>query len=109
MAGLKTCNQTLPTRYVFLVLVLALLPGLPISTRAAVGGSIFGTVKDRTGAVVPKAPVTATNLETGVRQTAATNGAGVFSFPGLPVGRYDVDITVAGFKPYRRAGMTVDV
>jgi hypothetical protein len=90
-------------------LILALLAGIPTLTHAAVGGNISGTVKDRSGAVIPEAAVTAANLDTGVRQTIATNGAGVFSFPGLPVGHYDVDIDSAGFKPYRRAGMTVDV
>jgi hypothetical protein len=59
--------------------------------------------------VVPRAAVTAANLETGVRQTTTTNGAGAYSFPGLPVGHYDVDIAVPGFTPYRRAGITVDV
>jgi hypothetical protein len=106
---LKSLRPKLTTRYVFPLLVLALLPGFSISTHAAVGGSISGTVKDRSGAVVPKAAVAATNLDTAVRQTTATNGAGVFSFPGLPVGHYDLDITIAGFKPYRRASMTVDV
>src|SRR5580658_2291929 len=109
MAGLEACKPTLTTRYVFPFLALALLPGFSILTHAAVGGSISGTVKDRTGAVVPRAAVVAINLDTGVRQTIATNGAGVFSFSGLPVGRYDVAITVAGFKPYKRAGITVNV
>jgi hypothetical protein len=83
-----------PARFFFSLLVLALL--------AAAGGSISGTVKDPSGAVVPKATVTATNTDTGVRQVVATNDAGAYSFPGLPVGHYDVDITVTGFRPYRR-------
>ncbi len=88
---------------------LALLPGLASLTYAAVGGAISGTVKDRTGAVIPKATVTATNIDTGIRQTIATNNAGSWSFPGLPVGHYDVDIADTGFKPYRRSGIMVDV
>lgn len=96
-------------RSVFLVSVLALLPGFPALIHAAVGGSISGTVRDRSGAVVPKATVTATNVNTGVRQTGSTNGSGVYSFPGLAVGHYDVDITAAGFRLYRRANITVDV
>ena len=51
-------------------LALALLPGFSISTYAAISGSISGTVKDHSGAVVPKATVTATNTDTGVRQVA---------------------------------------
>lgn len=76
---------------------------------AAVGGSISGTVKDPSSAVVPKATVTATNLETNVRQTITTNAAGVYSFPSLAVGHYNLEITYVGFRPYRRADVTVDV
>ena len=98
------------TRYVFPFLVLALLPGLPVLTHAAVGGSISGTVKDRSGAVVPKAAVTATNTGHGRPPDGRDQRCGsLFAFPSLPVGHYDVDITAAGFRPYRRAGITVDV
>jgi hypothetical protein len=93
---------------VFLLAALTLLPRLATVAVADVGGSISGTVKDRTGAVIPKASVTATNIDTGVRQAILTNGAGVYSFPGLPVGHYNIDIMVAGFRPYQRAGITVD-
>ncbi len=75
----------------------------------AAGGSISGTVQDSTGAVVAKATVIADHIETGVRESTATNPAGVFSFSGLPVGHYDVEIAAPGFKAYRRANITVDV
>ncbi len=96
-------------KFVLFFLILSLLLGLPLVIHAAVGGSISGTVKDPSGAVVPKATVTATNAETGVKQVVRTNDAGAYSFPTLPVGHYDVDITVDGFKPYRRASISVDV
>jgi outer membrane receptor protein involved in Fe transport len=89
--------------------VFSLLLALPNLTYAAVGGSISGTVQDRSGAVVPKATVTATSTDTGFRQVTTTNGTGAYSFPSLPVGHYDVDIIAVGFRPYRRAGITVDV
>src|SRR5271170_4692766 len=88
---------------VLLVLVLTL------PAQAAVGGSISGTVKDHSGAVVPKSAVTATNTDTGVRQAVTTNASGAYSFPSLPVGHFDINITSAGFKPYRRASITLDV
>ena len=101
-------TQTPAARSAFLCLGLTLLALSPV-LHAAGGGSISGTVKDHSGAVIPKASVIATNRDTGVRQTIATNASGVYSFPGLAVGRYDVDIMVAGFKLYRRANVTVDV
>ena len=94
---------------VFPFLIPALLTGFAVLTRAAVGGSISGTVRDRSGAVIPRAVVTAINLDTGVRRTIAANNAGVYSFPALAVGHYDVNIAVTGFKPYRRAAIAMDV
>jgi hypothetical protein len=99
----------LTASFVFLLMALTCLAGLPDLASADVGGGISGTVRDKSGAVVPKAAVTATNIDTGVRQTIVTNGAGVYSFPGLAVGHYNIDIMFAGFKPYQRADITVDV
>ncbi len=89
-------------------MVWALL-GLPAASYAAAGGSISGTVKDRSGAVVPKATVTVTNSATGIRQAVPTNAAGAYSFQDLPVGPYKVEIAAAGFSLYRRTGIMVDV
>jgi Carboxypeptidase regulatory-like domain/TonB dependent receptor len=96
-------------RSVFFLVLLIVLIGLPVLTWAAVGGSVSGTVKDATGAVIPKATVTTTNTDTGVRQSVVSNDTGAYSFPTLPVGHYNLDIAAAGFRPYRRARITVDV
>lgn len=77
--------------------------------RAAAGGSISGTVTDSSGAVVPKATVTAANTETGARQIIRTDTTGRYSFPSLVVGHYDIDVAAAGFEPYRRANITLDI
>ena len=76
--------------------------------RAGTGGSVSGTVKDVSGAVVPDATVSAKNLDTGVQVRVATNGRGFYSFPDLPVGRYTVAIEKAGFRLYQRTAITVD-
>jgi hypothetical protein len=99
----------LAQRLLPLLATLALLTALAHPLSAAVGGSISGTVKDPAGAFIPKAVVTATNLQTGVRQSVTTNKAGAYLFSGLAVGRYDVGIVAQGFRPYRRAGITLDV
>jgi hypothetical protein len=101
--------QKTPTKVLILFLgVLALLPWLSLSLWAGVGGSISGTVKDASGAVVPKAAVTATNTGTGIRQTIATDDMGFYSFEGLPIGRYDLEVATASFRPYRRTGIVID-
>ena len=70
-----------------LFLILSMAPA-----GAAAGGSISGSVKDASNAVVPNAKVTAVNSGTGIEQHVVTNDRGFYSFPDLPVGRYDVTI-----------------
>jgi len=76
---------------------------------AQVGGRITGTVKDPSGASVSGASVVAVNSATGVKQAIRTNEQGVYTFPAVPVGQYDIEISAPGFTPYRRAGVVIDV
>lgn len=91
------------------LLAVGFLSDAPTVHAAAEGGSISGAVTDNGGGAVAKASVTAVNLETEVRHTAETNSSGIYSFSGLPVGSYDLDVSVPGFKAYRRAGIKLDV
>jgi hypothetical protein len=75
---------------------------------AGTGGSVSGTVKDASNAVVPNGTVEATNIATGVQQQVITNDRGFYSFPNLAIGRYDIVIEKAGFKPYQRTGIAID-
>ena len=76
---------------------------------ADVGGKITGTVKDQTGAAIPGIPVMVINSATGAKQSTITDAQGAYSFPVLSVGKYDLEITAEGFRPYRRTGLAVDV
>lgn len=87
---------------------LLILVSVCLVRAAGTGGSIFGTVKDQTGAVVTGATVAAVNDETSLRETTSTSNQGTYVFPVLPVGRYDVEITQTGFRPYRRTGVVVN-
>lgn len=62
--------------------------------------SITGTVTDATGALVPDATVTATNVETGIKQTAKSNDAGNFTVAQLKEGTYTVRAEAPGFKGF---------
>jgi len=55
-------------------------------------GSISGTVADSSGAAVPAANVTLTNLSTSEKRTQATGDDGHFTFVNLFQGNYRVDI-----------------
>ena len=60
--------------------------------------SIQGVVKDASGAVLPGATVEARNPLAGTN-TAVTNADGVYRFPALPPGKYEITSTLQGFKP----------
>jgi hypothetical protein len=60
--------------------------------------TVFGTVKDGTGAVVPDASVAVVQTATGITRTAQTNDAGLFTVPLLQPGVYAVTISKAGFQ-----------
>ena len=78
--------------FIFLTLTFAAYSSTTVG--AQVGGSLTGTIKDPSGGVVPGATVTVANSVLGTTFTATTDGQGLYSFPKLPVGRYDV--TFAG-------------
>src|ERR1022692_4158474 len=64
-------------------------------------GSISGTVKDPSGAVVPRAKVTLTDIEKhSVVRMASSGSAGEFAFPQIPFGRYSITVEAQGFKKY---------
>ena len=86
-----------------LVPALSLL--LLVSTAAMLRGqtalaTITGTAHDPTGAVVANAPISVRNLENGQVFTAASSETGNYTVSQLPIGEYDLTITVAGFKTY---------
>jgi hypothetical protein len=72
-------------------------------------GTITGTVADPAGAVVAGAAVEAKNVDTGVVFDTVTSATGNYTISNLPVGNYEVDVTVQGFKKYVRTGITVQV
>ena len=67
--------------------------------------SISGVVSDAQGALVPSAKVTMTNTATGVQTRAATNDAGFYSIPSLPVSDYTLSVEHEGFRRYVREGI----
>lgn len=75
---------------------------------ASVGGSISGTVKDASGKVVGRAEVTVVESSTGLTYKTHTDGAGYFTLPVLPVGRYELDVAASGFEGYQRKGIVLD-
>jgi hypothetical protein len=59
---------------------------------------ISGTIKDSSGAVVPGATVTATNLQTQTPSVAVSDASGFYTFTNLTPGRYNVTAELPGFR-----------
>ena len=92
--------------------LLQLLMLFSLSTILAFGqaetGSISGTVRDTTGAVIPDASVSARNAATSVERVARTEGTGVYTIPALVPGIYEVTVSKPGFSDYKvRVQVTV--
>jgi hypothetical protein len=90
------------------MLVLALAVPAAAQSQAA-NGSIEGTVVDTTGAVLPGVAVTVTNTGTGARRTVISNDAGMFRALLLPLGTYQLDAELQGFKKYQESGFKLSV
>ncbi|HEY1493350.1 MAG TPA: TonB-dependent receptor [Candidatus Solibacter sp.] len=71
--------------------------------------SIYGSVTDSSGAVAPKANVTAANVKTGVSQSTVTNADGVYLFPSLQPGEYTVGAELTGFRKSVSSGIQLAV
>lgn len=61
-------------------------------------GEIKGSVLDSTGAAIPEAAIKATNRATGVSRNTTTTASGEFSLPDMPLGKYEVIASKAGFQ-----------
>jgi hypothetical protein len=92
------------TGRLLLVLVLLLTGGALRAWGQADTGRISGVVKDPSGAVVPGATVTATQVETGTTTTAKTDGVGGYTFASLLPGTYNVSVTIKGFATSTNQG-----
>ena len=80
---------------VFALLVLCALPAAAQTATAR----IEGIVTDNTGAVLPGATVTATNVGTNGTRVDVSNEKGAYTLTALPVGNYRVQVELSGFRP----------
>lgn len=98
-----------PSLKVSFLSILLLLLSPVLSFGQTEKGAIAGVVNDTTGAVVPGAAVTVTNLSTDVSQTLKTNSDGFYEAPFLVPGRYKVTATATGFSTSLFSDITVSI
>ncbi len=86
-------RQLFPTALAFFVVFSSL------AFCQEITGFLEGRIADPSGAVIPKATITAVNLETGLSRSAEANGLGEYRIAHLPVGKYKVTAEAASFQP----------
>ena len=91
---LRTC--------VFCLFIFALAAIAQVNT-----GTITGTIEDPAGAVVPGAPIEVKNMDTGTVYKGGASNTGNYVIQGLPAGKYELTVTVTGFKKFLRENLEV--
>ena len=76
-------------------------------TAQVITGSLYGTVTDPTGAIVPNAHITATSAERGNTRGAVSNDKGEWVLTLMPIGTYGIKVDAAGFKSFDRTGIAL--
>lgn len=92
-----------------LTIVIALFGLVAAAKAQTTNARLEGTVQDQTGAVVPNAKVTVTNLKTKVAMQTTTNTVGYFTATALQPSTYSVTVEAPGFRRYVLNDIELDV
>lgn len=102
------------TSRIYVVLLLALISGIEFSTPGSIfaqmdEGTITGTVKDITGAVIPKAEIILTSNDTGLVLRTNADDKGDYTFSPVKIGHYSVSATAPGFASTKQQNLLLNV
>lgn len=103
-----TAKQSFCIRSLFLI-CLGFFLASGIWAQSTTDGAIGGIVTDPSGAILPGATVTATNLGTARTSSATTDGAGRYLIGHLQPGTYSLEITAKGFGGFKAPNVIVEV
>jgi hypothetical protein len=105
--------RRLTTIYSFALSLLAvsmiMVAGASRLSGQSANASISGTVLDSSGAAVPGAAVTLTAQATGKQAKFTTSVDGLFDFPNLQSGAYELQVSAQGFGNYVQAGIILNI
>jgi hypothetical protein len=95
------------TKYKALLICLALLVVMP-AWGQGFKARLVGRITDTSGAVIPNAAVTATNVDTSIVARSVSTAEGEYVIPELGPGNYKVSVEAQGFRKYVRDGITLN-
>ena len=94
------------------LLLIVVLFGLSASSRYVLAqgtnGTLTGQVVDPSGAAIPEASITLTNVGTSFPQTVTTDGTGIYVFKLVQPGNYMLTVVARGFAKYVQQGIVID-
>src|SRR5436305_378098 len=115
MLGSRSCrsrvNRTPDIRKAALVLAvffLLVLGSIPLFSQGSTA-RIKGSVTDQSGASIPNATVTITDVNRGAARTINTDSAGAYNAPNLLPGSYRLRVEFQGFMTVERQNITLEV
>ena len=91
----------------FAIVVLLLL--LPTRAWGQDNATITGTVTDASGAVVPNASISLTNVATGQVRQSVSNSVGAYRFANAGAGTYNLSATIQGYQKFNKTGIVANV
>ena len=104
----RACVKTLYAGFLVLAFVCGIAGPVKVYAQVA-GGTISGTVTDKSGRVIQNAKVTIANTSTGISRTVTTNEDGLYTAPNLLPGSYDLRFAASGFRTELRNGLSLTV
>ena len=85
-------------RHIFLMATLAAFAGSALLQAQSITGAITGSITDPSGAAVPSAKVTATEVSSNIASETQSDVRGSYSFPSLRPGVYRIEVEATGFR-----------
>ncbi len=89
--------------------MLIVLSSIGVFAQVNTKATVMGKVVDNTGAPLPGVTVLLTNVETGYKRSVVTDENGRFQAPYLPLGKYNVEASLAGFSKYTAKNLTLSL
>jgi len=103
----RAVGNTIQIAAIPTVLILFFLTYTQPGYTQIVNASLYGSVTDSSGAAIPDATITATNVTMGIETKTATDAAGNYILPSLPPAAYNITVEKSGFKTAVISGVTL--